>query len=175
MNQIRAGIYFDAKKLRYFLISFDISNILSSFNCKFCSMKRLNLLLTITLALLSSATFAQKKQGRPTAQLVNENTGANVMLGRINTTNTTRELILLDPRLIAQQVDCSVAGYSFSMSAGGKNFGPVTVTGPKLTSEIKEAIVDWDIPGVTVSIRDIQVKCNGQVSSSAPILLKYDH
>jgi hypothetical protein len=138
-------------------------------------MKKILLFLVMAMLLPTLFLYGQNKQKRPTAELMNEKTTPNVLLGRINSANTSRELILLDPRLVAQQVDCSVAGYSFSMSAGNKYYGPVTVTGPKLTPEIKQTIVDWDMPGVTVFFKDIQLKCNGQESAATPIVLKYDH
>ncbi len=88
--------------------------------------------------------FAQDKKARPTAQNTNEASSSEVLVGRITNTNTSRELILLDPRLIAQNVDCSVVGYTFSMQGNGKSWGPVTVKGSKFTDDIKDHIVDWD-------------------------------
>lgn len=135
-------------------------------------MKKL-LLLLITLPLFS---LAQDHRGHaPRALLSMNESGSEVLLGTITGGNTSQELVLRNPRLIAQQENCLVSGFSFSMKSGNKSYGPVSVNGSTLTDEIKDKIRDWDANNVTITLDNIHLKCSGQETTAHPVTVHYDH
>lgn len=100
-----------------------------------------------------------------------------VTVGTINTAVTSREKVLGYPRLLVQELNCEVTGFSFTLTANGKTFGPVKVKGAVFNDEIKDKIKETEAPpSVKISITDITVKCSGSEETTAtPISIEYDH
>lgn len=154
-------------------------------------MKKL-LLLTPSLIALSFCAVAQKaatansrngntvtanqpfKRADPAAK----NDGAPVVtIGTIESAVTSREKVLAYPRLLAQELNCEITGFSCTISCNGKTYGPFTVKGAVFNDDIKDKVKELEAPPkVKISIDDIHVKCNGGEEVAAkPINVEYDH
>ncbi len=117
-----------------------------------------------------------KPEAKPVASIsAVDETGPLVLVGQIKGPNTLRELMLTNARLIPQELDYSVVGFTFSMHSGDKSWGPVTVTGAAFTPEIKETMNDWDAANTTITIDNIRLRANGQEVKGRPITLRYDN
>ena len=97
-----------------------------------------------------------------------------VLIGQIKGAHTSREVIMLAPRLISQDAGCDVRSYSFSISnSKGQSWGPMAAQGTELTYQMKDKIKEWDGP-CTITIDNIKLKCAGQENTGRPITLTYD-
>ena len=143
------------------------------------------LLLAISLIVFSSSyTFAQNKstQNLPRLRNAGGEVAANndngvpvVLLGTIETTNTSRERVLSYPRLQPQRLGCEVTSFNFTITANGKTWGPVTVKGPLLSEKVKNKIKVLDPSDVQILIDQIHVRCGGQDMIASPIHLSYHY
>lgn len=98
-----------------------------------------------------------------------------VILGTIETDNASREKILAYPRLISLELGCEIKGYTFSISGGGKSWGPVDVKGAVLNEDIKDQVKEMDAPKMKVTIDNIKVVYNGKEVMARPIVIEYSH
>ena len=109
------------------------------------------------------------------ATAANNDGAPSVLVGTIETTQTSREQVLAYPRLLPQALNCDVTGFDFSITADGKTWGPVSVKGAVFSDEVKDKIKELDPGNIKISINNISVKCNGEEASAKPINLTYNH
>ncbi len=101
-------------------------------------------------------------------------TGSLVLIGQISQKTTSREVIMLAPRLIAQDASCDVSGYSFSISnSKGQSWGPMGAKGAEFTYQMKDKMKEWDGPCI-ITIDNIKLKCGGAETDGRPITLTYE-
>lgn len=113
--------------------------------------------------------FAQEKQGM-------QNEGIPVVtVGTIDAPVTSREKVLAYPRLLAHSLSCEVTDFEFSLTSGGKTWGPVAVKGTAFSVEVKDKIKETEPENVKISITNIHLKCSGQQVTANPINLEYNH
>ena len=152
-------------------------------------MKKLLLLTPSLIVLTSFCTMAQKAttqngttvtsnqpSKRTDAPAKNEQT-PSVTIGTIESAITSREKVLAYPRLLVQDLNCEVTGFSCTIACNGKTYGPFKVKGPVFNDDIKDRVKELEAPPkVKISIDDIHVKCNGgdEVTAKA-INVEYDH
>ena len=98
-----------------------------------------------------------------------------VTVGTIETNTTSREKVLAYPRLLVQELGCEVKGFTFTITAGDKTWGPETVKGAVFNEEIKDKIKEWEAPKIKISITNIKVSCGGKDVVANPIELEYEH
>ena len=116
----------------------------------------------------SQAIYSKSNAHKPGAVVVT--------LGTIDSKMTSHEKVLAYPRLLAQDVNCEVVGFTFTIKSDKKSFGPVTVKGAVFTEEIMDAVKEMEAPpSVRITIDNITVKCNGQETGANTISLEYDH
>ena len=97
-----------------------------------------------------------------------------VLIGQIKGAHTSRELIMLAPRLISQDASCDVRSYSFSISnSKGQTWGPMASQGAEFTYQMKDKIKEWDGP-CTIKIDSISLISGERKLWGLPITLTYD-
>ena len=127
-------------------------------------MKLSHLLLLIAILLSGGITSAQTSDNKVIVTL-------STITGKI----TSREKILRHPRLIPQTMGCDVTSFEVSITAGGKTWGPVKVSGTLFNTEVYEKIKETDPEDVKLDITNIQVRCGGSESTAPDIHLVYNH
>jgi hypothetical protein len=158
---------------------------MSNFNNKIYIMKKLLLLTPSLIALSSLCAMAQKATVGATSKPIasatippskNEQT-PSVTIGTIESPITSREKVLAYPRLLVQDLNCEVTGFSCTIACNGKTYGPFKVKGAVFNDDIKDKVKELEAPPkVKISIDDIHVKCNGGDEVTAkPINVEYDH
>jgi len=121
-----------------------------------------------------TAPSVKTKPAKPDAPAEPAPSGTLVLIGQISQAHTSREVIMLAPRLISQDAGCDVRSYSFSISnSKGQTWGPMASQGTEFTYQMKDKIKEWDGP-CTITIDNIKLKCGGQENIGRPITLTYD-
>jgi hypothetical protein len=147
-------------------------------------MKKLTFICVVLLlnqiSLFGQATETFETAGRSQVIYSKSNTqksGAVVVtLGTIDSKMTSREKVLAYPRLLVQELNCEVMGFTFSISNGKESYGPYVVKGAVFTEDITDRVKELEAPpSVRITIDNIMVKCNGQDASANTISLEYDH
>lgn len=122
------------------------------------------------MILAAAPVFGQDKGGGTQG-----NTLPVVTVGIIDAPVTSREKVLAYPRLLVQSLGCEVTDFEFSLTAGGKTWGPVPVKGTAFSVEVKDKIKETEPDNVKLSITNIHIKCSGQEMTANPINLEYNH
>ena len=155
-------------------------------------MKKTALILSALILLTSYHSFAQARRTlrdqasaapAPTATVAETRPAAvpasdgapKVLLGTIETVTSSREKILAYPRLLPQELGCEVKGFTFSISAGDKNWTSEAIKGAVFNEDIKDRIKEWEAPKMQITINNIKVVCNGKEMTANPIVIDYDH
>lgn len=134
-------------------------------------MKTKHIILSALFLVSGISSFAQDKPGG-----AGSNDGVPVVtLGTIDAVVTSREKVLAYPRLLPQVLGCEVISFDFSLTTGGKTWGPVTVTGPMFNPEVNNKVKETEPNDVSISITNIKLKCSGQEMTAKPINLKYNY
>src|SRR5579872_3577832 len=131
-------------------------------------MKKLLLLTSSVIALTSFYSIAQNavKASKPMASVTTQekNSGGTpaVTIGTIESAITSREKVLAYPRLLVQELNCDITGFTCTISCNGKTYGPFKIKGAVFNDDIKDKIKELEAPPkVKIAIDDIHVKCNG--------------
>jgi len=145
-------------------------------------MKRLPLLTLSLIVLTSFYSIAQNaaRTSKPIASAATQekNAGApSVTIGTIESAITSREKVLAYPRLLVQELNCEITGFTCTINCNGKTYGPFKVKGAVFNDDVKDKVKELEAPPkVKISIDDIHVKCNGGDEVTAkPINVEYDH
>ena len=134
-------------------------------------MRRYLLVALVVLPLMAYAQKQKKKKNEPAAL-----PPPRVWVGNVRTYNTTREVILSNPKLITDSVGCRVSGFTISLHAPGHPFyGPLWAVGEDFTQVQKDVIQQWDYPDVTFYVQDIHLNCHEKDATATPFQLHFDH